>query len=214
MSLVGRALILTLTLWGNASIALAQESWRDFPGVSNSAYVDPNGDRAIQLSIEVPGSREAVFDAYATTDGFTSWAVPVALIDLRIGGISEASYDGGARIGDPNNIRNEIVAFVPGRLLVLRNVQAPATFIDADLFQRTVIIVEFVELDASRTRVTITNAGYGSGERFDRLYRQFEWANAYTLEALRERFERGPIDWNRSALAAADAASQRIEHDR
>lgn len=197
-----------------ACSAVAKEpgSWRDFAGVSNSSYVEPNGDRTLQLSIDVPGPQGEVFDAYATTDGFRSWAVPVARVDLRVGGQIESSYNAAAKLGDRNNIRNEIVTYIPSRLLVLRNVQAPTTFVDPELFQKTVTIVEFAAIDAGHTRVTITNAGYGAGEGFDRLYRQFEWGDAYTLAELRLRFERGPVDWaKRESRAAAAAATKIVE---
>jgi hypothetical protein len=60
------------------------------------------------------------------------------------------------------------------------------------------------------THVTLTNAGYGTGERWDASYRHFEWGNAYTLSELKARFDHGPVDWaareaNRKAAAAARA---------
>jgi uncharacterized protein YndB with AHSA1/START domain len=195
-----------------APAASAEPSWRDFPGVSNSAFVEPNGDRAIQLSIEVAAEPQAAFDAFATTEGFRSWAVPVAQVDLRTGGMIEASYSAAARIGDRDNIRNEILAYIPGRLLVIRNVQTPRDFVDPELFQRTVTIIEFVAAGPGRTRVTLTNSGYGGGAGFDRLYRQFEWGDAYTLANLRRRFEQGPVDWSRrEPQAGAAAATERVE---
>lgn len=194
-----------------AASARDGSSWRDFPGVSNTSYVEPNGDRAIQLAIDVPAPQKEVFDAYATTEGFTSWAVPVARVDLRVGGSIESSYDPAAKLGDRDNIKNEIVTYVPGRLVVLRNLQAPRSFIDPDLFAKTVTLVEFAGV-AGGTRVTVTNAGYGAGDRFDRLYRQFEWGDAYTLAELRKRFVEGPTDWHRTAEAkAAHDASTIVE---
>src|SRR4051794_29825655 len=192
-----------------ATGAAAAPSWRDFPGVTNSSFVEPSGDRALQLSIDVPAPRQAVFDAFTTSTGFRSWAVPVARVDLRVGGVIEANYDARAKIGDRDNIRNEILAYVPARLLVIRNAQAPRDFADPELFRKTVTVIEFAKIDDSHTRVTLTNSGYGSGPGFATLYSHFEWGNAYTLAQLRRRFERGPTDWSkgpeRSNAAAADA---------
>jgi uncharacterized protein YndB with AHSA1/START domain len=177
------------------SLRAAEPSWRDFKDVANTSYTEPSGERSIQLSIDVPATPHDAFTAFTTSDGFSSWAVPVAKVEFRIGGYIEASYDASAKIGDPGNIKNAIVAYVPDRVLVIHNIQAPADFADHELFQRTVTIIEFTAIDPRRTRVTITNAGYGSGERFDTLYRHFEWGNAYTLHALKKRFEKGPVDW-------------------
>ena len=61
-----------------APCAAAEPSWRDFPGVTNSSFVEPSGDRSLQLSIDVPAPQQAVFDAFTTSEGFRSWAAPVA----------------------------------------------------------------------------------------------------------------------------------------
>jgi uncharacterized protein YndB with AHSA1/START domain len=192
--------------------ALAAHSWRDFKDVANSSFIEPDGDRSLQLSIDVPAPPKAVFDAFTTSEGFSSWCVPLAKIDLRVGGMIEASYDSDGKLGDPNNIKNEIIAYVPDHLLIIHNVQAPAGFVDSKLFQKTVTIIEFAAIDANNTRVTLTNAGYGKGAGFDDVYAHFEWGNAYTLHELRARFVKGPVDW--AALAAqekAEAAAKKVE---
>jgi uncharacterized protein YndB with AHSA1/START domain len=195
-----------------ASVRAAEPSWRDFRDVTNTSFMEPSGQRSIQLSIDVPASPHQVFSAFTTSDGFSSWAVPIAKVDYRIGGYIEASYDPNAKIGDPGNIKNAIVAYVPDRVLVIHNIQAPADFADQALFQRTVTIIEFTALEPRRTRVTITNAGYGAGEGFDTLYRHFEWGNAYTLQALKKRFEEGPVDWSaKKANAESEAAVQAVK---
>jgi len=186
-------------------------SWRDFPGVSNTSFTEPSGDRAIQLSIDVPAPVHDVYVAFTTTEGFRSWAVPVTHVELRVGGFMESSYDATATIGDPDNIRNQILAYVPDRLLVIRNVHAPKSLADAELFQRTVTAIEFTAIDAGHTRVTMTNAGYGTGDAFARLYRNFEWGDAYYLSELRSRFDHGPVDWTaRAAQQKAKAASDNV----
>jgi uncharacterized protein YndB with AHSA1/START domain len=192
-------------------VRAAEPSWRDFKDVANTSFVEPSGERSIQLSIEVPASPHEAFSAFTTSDGFSSWAVPIAKVDFRIGGYIEASYDSKAKIGDPGNIKNAIVAYVPDRVLVIRNIQAPVEFADTELFQRTVTIIEFAAIEPHRTRVTITNAGYGTGERFNTLYRHFEWGDAYTLQTLRTRFEKGPVDWSaKKTKAKSEAAAETV----
>jgi uncharacterized protein YndB with AHSA1/START domain len=194
----------------SATAAAAQgspPSWRDFPGVANSSFVEPGGDRAIQLSIEVPAPPGEVFRAFATTEGFRSWAAPVARVDFRVGGSIEASYDPSVKLGSADTIRNQIVAYVPDRLLVIRNVQAPRNFVHPELFQRTVTVIEFAPAAPGRTRVTVTNVGYGAGPDFDGLYRHFEWGDAYTLAGLKRRFEKGPVDWSKPEPTGSAAAA-------
>jgi len=187
-----------------AGAALAEPSWRHFKDVTNTSFIEPDGDRSLQLSVDVPAPPHDVFAAFGTSEGFSSWAVPVAKVDLRVGGMIEASYDSHAKPGDPDNIKNAIVAYIPDRLLVIRNVQAPAGFVDSALFQKTVTMIEFAPLDAKTTRVTLTNAGYGPGVGFGDVYSHFEWGNAYTLHELRARFVNGPVDW--AAVEAKEKA--------
>lgn len=205
----GILLLATATL---SNAAFAAHSWRDFKDVTNSSYVEPNGDRSLQLSIDVPAPVKSVYDAMTTSEGFSSWAVPVAKIDLRVRGMIEASYSADAKFGDPNNIKNEIIAYVPDHLLIIQNVQAPKGFVDSTLFQKTVTIMEFTPIDAKSTHVTLTNAGYGKGADFDDVYSHFEWGDAYTLHELRARFVNGPTDWAaEAAKEKAEAALKKVE---
>ena len=179
----------------SSAVAAPVPSWRDFKDVTNTSFTEPDGDRSLQLSIEVPASAHDAFAAFSTSAGLSSWAVPMANVDFRVGGMIEASYDSHAKLGDPNNIKNAIVSYIPDRLLIIRNVQTPTGFVDSSLFQKTVTMIEFVPLDAKNTRVTLTNAGYGPGVGFADVYSHFEWGNAYTLHELRNRFIKGPVDW-------------------
>ena len=168
----------------------AERSWRDFPAVENTSYVEPSGDRSIQLSTIVPATPRQAFAAFTTDAGMQAWAVKMAKIDLRVGGTIESSYTDGAKPGDPENVRNQILGYVPDRLLVIRNVQAPKALQGREAFARTVTMVSF-EPVAGGPRVTVTNAGYGKDAESEAAYGHFEWGNAYTLDALRKHFAKG-----------------------
>jgi uncharacterized protein YndB with AHSA1/START domain len=183
--------------------------WRQYRDVTNSSFTEADGDRVLQLSIVVKASPAQVWDAFTTAEGYRAWVAPVSAVDLRIGGDIEASYNPAAKIGDPDNIKNRIVAYVPQRLLSFRNVQAPKALQHRELFGDVVTTLEIEDLGASRSRVSLTAVGYGPGEGFDFLFRHFEWGNAYSLNELKKRFETGPIDWaavfERQKAAAASA---------
>ncbi|HRD46755.1 MAG TPA: SRPBCC domain-containing protein [Caulobacter sp.] len=201
---------LSLTLAGAATAAEPTfPDWRQYRDVANSSYVEPDGDKVLQLSIVVKATPAQVWRAFTTGEGYREWVAPVARIDLAVDGIIEASYDANAQIGDPDNIKNRIVAFVPERMLSIRNVQAPKALPHRDLFPRISTTIEFEDLGLGRTRVVLTAVGYGPGAGFDTLYRHFEWGNAYTLNELKKRFDTGPVDWaavaERRKAAAASA---------
>jgi uncharacterized protein YndB with AHSA1/START domain len=165
-------------------------------GVQETSFTTPRGERVMELSIDVPAGAGEVWDAWATAEGFKSWAVPFAVIDFRVGGSIESAYNPAAKPGDPDNIRNEIVAALPMRMFVLRNVQAPAKLpFDAATFQKTQTVVTLTPLGEKSTRVTVANSGYESGSAWDGVYHFFREGNAYSLSELRKRFVTGPTDW-------------------
>lgn len=192
-----------------ASPVLAAEptfpDWRQFRDVANSSYVEPDGDRVLQLTVVVKATPSQVWRAFTTGEGYREWVAPVAQIDLAVDGMIEASYSAAAKMGDPDNIKNRIVAYVPERMLSIRNVQAPKQLPYRELFPQISTTIEMEDLGGGRTRVMLTAVGYGQGVGFDTLYRHFEWGNAYTLNALKTRFETGPIDW--AALEAKRKAA-------
>lgn len=205
LALLFRVLLLTTALFVYAS-APAQAALPD--GVTESSFVAANGERVLELSCEVPAGAARVWDAWTSAEGFTAWAAPFAHVDFRVGGAIESSYDPKAKPGDPGNIRNEFLALVPERVFVIRNVQAPQkTPFDAATFQKTTTAVMLTPLGAERTRVTVTNSGYGTGAPWDGVYDFFLQGNAWTLAQLRKRFESGPTDWQK--VFAPQAAPKR-----
>jgi uncharacterized protein YndB with AHSA1/START domain len=166
-----------------------------FPDVDDSSFTEANGDRTLQLSIVVPVSAKDAFAAFATTDGWKTWAVPFAVGEPRVGAVMETAYRLDAKLGDRRNIKNQFIAWLPERLLVFRNVQAPPDLPNADLFARVVSVVEFVPLGPTSTRIVMSGVGYGPEPGFDELYKMFQGGNAWSLTKLKQRFETGPVDW-------------------
>ena len=160
--------------------------------ITDTSYTSAGGERVMELSARVKAPLPRVWEAFTTSEGFRQWAAPFAQIDLKVGGFFEASYNAAAVAGAPDNIRNEIVALVPLRLVVLRNVQAPPKVpFDAAAFQKTQTAVHFQAMDDGSTRVTLQNAGYREGAGFDSAYRHFLAGNTWTLNKLQALFEPG-----------------------
>ena len=195
-----KQLIFALTLIATPLVAAEQ------PGadaVKDTSYVDANGHRVQQLTADIDAPVLDVWNAFATDEGFVSWAAPVAHVTLANDGMIEASYSLSAKIGDPDNIRNRIVAYVPERVMVLANDHAPknAPF-DAAAFQSIRTVIEFQAVDKTHTRVTESGVGYGDGAAYDGVYKHFVRGNTYEFALLVQRFRTGPVDWKK-ALANA-----------
>jgi hypothetical protein len=124
----------------------------------------------------------------------------VARVTLGNDGMIEASYSLKSKIGDPDNIRNRIVAYLPERLLIIHNEHVPkgAPF-KPEAIEKIRTIMQFEDLGHGRTRVTESGVGYGEGKDFDEMYAHFRDGNAEEFESLAQSFKTGPVDWKAEA---------------
>jgi hypothetical protein len=112
---------------------------------------------------------------------------PVVSLDFRPGGKWEASYDPKARLGDASNILNEVVTYLPQKMLAIRVVRTPPDFRHPEVAKSVWTVMEIDDLGYGRTRVTISMAGWKSGPEWDAVYRFFEWGDAQTLQQLQPK---------------------------
>ena len=166
--------------------AWAQDPLAEFPDVMNASAVRADGERVISLSVFIPVPTQDVWTALTTEGGWvTHMGVAQARLDMRIGGDIETSYSKDEPLGGPGTIVNQIVAYVPERMLAIRNTRAPASFDHAAEFGQTVTVIELTPQDGG-TRVDLHGVGFVSGAAFDALYAMFLVGDAYTLQRLRE----------------------------
>ena len=170
--------------------------------IKDTSYVDPVSGRVQQLTLEVAVPADAAWAAISTDAGLKGWVAPVVHIDLMNGGMLEASYSASSHLGDRENIRNQIIAYVPGRMMVYQNIHvpkgAPADFALLAALRTT---IEIEPVDAGHARIIESGVGYGEGPGFDALYAHFGAGNRYEFDALAKSLTGHPIDW------AAEAAS-------
>jgi uncharacterized protein YndB with AHSA1/START domain len=164
-----------------------------YPGVSDTSFTAGNGDHTMRLSVDIAVDPPAVWHALSTADGWRALSVKTAYVDFRQGGEIETNYKAGSPKGSLDNIKNQIIAFAPDRLLVFRNVQAPRGFKDADLFGHIVTAIAIEPLGPGHSRVTLSEDGYAPTPGFDALYGKFLDGNAYTLAGLRDALAKSSV---------------------
>lgn len=145
-------------------------------------------DRTLEHQGVVEAPLAEVWAAFTTSDGFASWAVAHAQVDLRLGGEIRSSYHPQSDLHDEHTIVNRIISYEPQRMLSIRNEQAPAGFKNAALFQQTWSVIYFEPLGRDRTHVRVIGLGYGEGPEWDEIYDKFKAGNAVTLERLQQKF--------------------------
>jgi uncharacterized protein YndB with AHSA1/START domain len=143
-------------------------------------------EKALTLEVEVPATRAAVWQAFATSDGLSTWLTPGAVVDLRKGGEWTAHFPGGKTGG------GTILNFVPGEEIVLA-AMAPEQFPTVRA-ERTTARFQFIA-EGDKTLVRLVQTGWKSGEEWDKAYEYLAQGNAQLLETLRRRFVNGPLDW-------------------
>jgi uncharacterized protein YndB with AHSA1/START domain len=167
----------------------------DFPNVHDDSYIEPNGNRVLKLSITIDAPVSTIWKLLSSSEGWQSWAVPVAWVEFGIGGMVETSYTATAVRGQTGNIKNSIVAYVPEQLLVLRNVQAPPNFENAEDFGKTVTAINLRSISKNRVQVELDGVGFLATPAFDTLLKKFKFGDSWTLEHLKRAAEHGPINW-------------------
>ena len=159
--------------------------------VADTSFVAPDGSRTLQLSITIKSPVALLWKAFADAAEFRKWSAPVAAIDLRTGGSIEASYDPKKPIGDADNIRHRILTYLPERLLVFQNIQAPAGLKGREALAKVVSILEFTPLPRGLTRVTLSQTGWGDDPAANGLYGFFQKGNAQVLAHMNATYGAG-----------------------
>lgn len=184
-----------LFIFSVLGVASAGAATTEFPNVRDDSYTEPNGSRVLKLSITIDTPVNNIWKLLISSEGWQSWAVPVAWVEFGIGGLVETSYTATAVRGQPGNIKNAIVAYVPEQLLVLRNVQAPPNFEHAEDFGKTVTVITLRSISKNRSQVELNGVGFLATPAFDTLLKKFKFGDSWTLEHLKRAAEHGPIDW-------------------
>src|ERR1700719_366222 len=78
-------------------------------------------DKVLVLEVTVPAPLNAVWEAFTTSAGLSTWLTPGAVVDLKEGGEWTAHFPGGSTGG------GTILSFVPEKELVL-SAMAPDRF--------------------------------------------------------------------------------------
>ena len=167
-----------------AAAVLAWSAAAQAAEVRNTSYVEPNGDRALQLSIDIAAPPATVWKGFVDEATLKRWNIPQVRVDLRAGGAIEEGFDAATGIGSGKSIHHQIVGYLPERLLVLRNISTPPGTPGGAVYPKIVQIVQ-LEPITTGTRVTLTGQGYGDDADFGRLYAFFAEHNPEYLVELK-----------------------------
>lgn len=168
----------TTALAASPKVALKDESFKD-----------ADGHRVLRESVIVDASLDAAWKAFATTDGFTRWAVSSGEVTPGNGGAMEFGFGKNFKPGDPTNVLNRIDIYLPDQMIAWHNEHVPAGGpMDPETFGKVRSVIAFDAIDATHTKVTQTVIGFGDDAKFDALYQHLRGGNAAYLAMLANNF--------------------------
>lgn len=149
--------------------------------------VDSTNNRELVLVQEftVNSPIDSVWNAYTTKKGWESWAVPLAEIDLKVGGFIKTNFNKTGKIGDSTTIVTHIINYVPKKLITL---QAEITDNFPEFMKKEekdfYNIIYFDEIEKGKTNVKSYGIGYKNNPKYLSLMDYFIPANEKLLMTL------------------------------
>lgn len=167
-------------------------------------------DRVLRAELELPAPVSEVWKVWTTEEGVKSFFAPGAHIEPKVDGLYEIWFNPAAEPGMRGADGMRVLAFEPERRLAFTWNAPPS--IPAIRGQRTMVVVEMQPAGEGRTKLRFTHLGWGDGEEWDKAYAYFDKAwGTFVLPHLKQRFEKGPIDWAKGEAPAPLAGTMRVE---
>jgi uncharacterized protein YndB with AHSA1/START domain len=174
-----------------AGAARAEGSKADLAAVRDTSSVDQTGARLLQDTVRIHAPAAVIWTALTDQAAYRAWAAPVSFIDFRVGGAIEVAFDPRGKPGDAANLKQQITAYVPGRLIAFRNLPSTVGPPGFAAYPKLAIVMELRPVSDGETEVVLSQVGYGQGPDFDALYGFFKGHNPQYLADLKAFCEHG-----------------------
>ena len=135
-----------------------------------------------------------VWRLFTTSEGYRATGAAQAEVDLRVGGTIRSHYDPNGKLGDPETIVNEILAYEPQRMLAIRIGRAPASFPYPEAREGTWTVIYFTKSGEDMTHVRIVGLGYRDDPQSQAMRDFFAAGNRWTLDHIAKQY------WPKCAL--------------
>ena len=151
-------------------------------------------DRTIRFEVTVPAPRSALWRAWTTESGVSTFFAPACKIDLQPGGAYEMYFNQEAPAGEKGGEGMILLAVQPEKMLSFTwNAPPHLASVRGEM---THVSLRFFETEPGETLVQLVHDGWGEGGEWDQAFDYFisVWGEV-VLPRLKYSFEVGPIDW-------------------
>jgi len=107
----------------------------------------------------------------------------------------ESSYDVHGHLGDPGNILNEVIAYVPERMLTIRIARTPPNFPHPEVARQVWTVTEISDLGRGWSHLSVSMYGWKQGPDWDAVYGFFERGNRIEAQRLQSYLAGKPVAW-------------------
>jgi uncharacterized protein YndB with AHSA1/START domain len=159
-------------------------------------------DRSVKKSVVVDAPVAEVWKAWTTPEGIATFFSPNANVDLRPGGRYEILFSKLMPAGLRGAEGCQVLSYIPERMLSF-SWNAPPN-LPVMRLHKTFVVLEFTPVEEGKTRVDLTNGGYGEGADWDKAYAYFDSAWTWVTNSLQKRFKDGPMKWPAQTAPTAD----------
>ncbi len=176
-------------LAGVLAAGLAATTGAAHAQVHEASFVAANGQRTLSQWIDIDGAPACVWKQFTDEATIRASGVAMARVDLSNGGVLEEGFSAHPAPGE--TIRQQIITYLPERLLVLRNQATPTGLPGGELYPNIVQIIALEPREGGGTRLTLAHTGYANGAGYDQLYTFFHDHNPGFLIGAQKACESG-----------------------
>lgn len=147
----------------------------------------PADERVVAVATTVDAPVEDVWWAWTTDAGIRSWLVDDSRVELAVGGAYEWYFLTDADPGSQGSEGCRVIGYQEPTLLTFTWNAPPQ--LPLARAQRTVVLLRLRPVEVDRTRVELTQVGWGDGGEWDQAFDYFDAAWRRVLERLGAWFE-------------------------
>ncbi|MDP4220719.1 MAG: SRPBCC domain-containing protein [Bacteroidota bacterium] len=146
--------------------------------------------KAIYKEATVHAPIDAVWNAWTTSEGITSFFAPQAFIDLRIGGAYEVYF----MLDNPRGLQGSegctIISYLPKKMLSFTWNCPPEFERVRKSGEKNWVVLLFHELPEGNIRVEFNQIGWKENdEEWDKIYSYFDKAWGSVMESFADHFQ-------------------------
>lgn len=133
-------------------------------------------DKKIRKVVVVKASAEICWKLWTTQEGLKSFFGVDNKVDLSPGGEFEIYFDMSMPEGERGGEGNKVLSYLPSSMLSFSWNAPPSIPEIRDHSHRTWVVINFNELDAKQTEITLTHLGWLEGDKWDETFDYFDRA--------------------------------------